>query len=450
MQLVLNEKTVRDLQLPPGKTRAIFHDLRQPGLIIVQGKTGTYAVRVEHNGTRHQESLGPVDSMTVTEARRKAAAVIGRIRENKLTPGQLIKQASTGPTFRQALDSYLVWLRNQGGTSGDRVLGEVTRYLSDWFDRPLRSIRYTDCEKRHEEISLRGKHVANRVIGNFGTVWNRHAIIARREDPTWPGNPTEGVSWHRDGQPDFESRRREPIPIGQLPLWWKSVHEIDSDRRRNYQLLVMFTGIRRNDGMTLRWEHLNLTVEPIEVQVYNIGKGRKVPVWLHAGSMIRPNPKGGFQKAFSVPLPRYLIDLLIKQRAEHTDDDGGWVFPGYAAKMTACKDCRALGLPGHVAGELSHMRDSRQTHIATGKLSPGEGAWSMHRCRDRYMTSQESVQMPVGIGHALVNHRYSNATVSDGYRRPSTEDLREWQEIMCAHLLDLMQPERKHHLQAVA
>lgn len=119
-----------------------------------------------------------------------------------------------------------------------------------------------------------------------------------------PRDLTEAVADHE------QHRRHEPVE--DLKAWWDAVDDLPSPIRRDLWMFILFTGLRRDDAKNVRWEHVN------------------VP----AGTIHRPNPKGGMDRAFAVPLSRCVLDLLRNRRATHAPDQG-WVFPAFTKRGTS-------------------------------------------------------------------------------------------------------------------
>ena len=74
-------------------------------------------------------------------------------------------------------------------------------------------------------------------------------------------------------------------------------------------LLACTTGLRSTDAKTVRWEHVDF----------------------ERWTVHRPKPKGGEDRAFTVPVAAFVLDLLRRRRKENgllfPEGDGGWVFP---------------------------------------------------------------------------------------------------------------------------
>src|SRR5690606_11949931 len=155
--------------------------------------------------------------------------------------------------------------------------------------------------RRHERITKgAGPYVANRTLRGFRAIYN----TALREHDLPTPNPTIAVHWNR------ERRRQEPVAWDDLPSWHERVLAL-SPTRRDYNLLVLFTGLRATDAATIRWTDVDLD----------------------AATLPRPRPKGGEARAFTTPLSRQCVAILGRRRAENAvefgahGDDHGWVFP---------------------------------------------------------------------------------------------------------------------------
>lgn len=60
-----------------------------------------------------------------------------------------------------------------------------------------------------------------------------------------------------------------------------------------------------------------------------------------AKTLFRPNPKGGKQRAFFIPLSSECIKLLKRRRAGNVDNNG-WVFPTDALGRGSAKIASAI------------------------------------------------------------------------------------------------------------
>ncbi|HWU91470.1 MAG TPA: hypothetical protein VN253_29585 [Kofleriaceae bacterium] len=207
-----------------------------------------------------------------------------------------------------------------------------------------------------------------------------------------------------------------------------------SDVLRDYQLVVLLTGLRRRDASSIRWEHANLTDKPISSRAWNASRARWDEIELAPRTLRRPNPKGGSDRAFAIPLSRACVEILERRRVENLDD-AGWAFPTIALKDRACDLCSELGLPPHIAGARIHLVEPKEAVKEDGAcviVSP-------HRLRDTYTSALVEVGGISGYAiDVLTNHRPPRGSVTAGYISLSTDHLAECQERVSEFLLAKM------------
>lgn len=406
---------VSEIVLPEGVPQLIVWDTELTGFGVVVGRTQrTFifnftapdgAKRRQKIGI-HGDQRGDGTSWNASNARQAAEELRGKV-SGGIDPSAEIRARNSGPTLREAVALHVDKMR--AGEASPRsiqaVESEIALYLGAWLDRPLRAITRTDCQTRHREISDKhGPYAANRTMRHVRAIWNT-ALKLHDIGP----NPTIAVHWNK------EHRRQEPIPWKDLPAW-RAVVDTLEPLRRDYQLLVMLTGLREMDAATIRWDHIDL----------------------EARTLRRPNPKGGKDRAFTIPLSSPLVEILKRRRAENAElgrDDHGWVFPTTALKTASCHLCAALGLGGHVKGSVIHLAEGKQ-QTARGSKKAHNVIPTPHRSRDTYTTALAEVGgvSPFAID-MLTNHRPPRGSVTAGYINLSDGHLAECQERVSAFLL---------------
>jgi integrase len=262
----------------------------------------------------------------------------------------------------------------------------------------------------------------------------------------FPANPTIAVVWNKEGgTSEYVERRREPVPWSKLPTWRIKVDDLENPVRRDYNLVALLTGLRRNDAASLRWEHVNLGDEPLDTRVWNASKKAWEEIRLAPRTILRPSPKGGAKRSFSIPLSSALIKILGRRRQENTalySSDNGWVFPTRALKdggekKQRCYLCLDLGMPEHVKGTMTHIAEPKEE---------SEILVAPHRLRDTYTSALAEIKDPPlspYVIDVLTNHRPPRGSVTAGYIDLSTEHLAECQERVTQLLLEKMTPPKK-------
>lgn len=302
------------------------------------------------------------------------------------------------PTLEDALRMHLRAMHAKGCSprSTGTLEEECRRHLGDWLRRPLDTLSRRECAERHEDLTEgSGPAVANRVLHQLRALYN---TAARRDERLPPTNPTIAVTYNR------VRRRRQPIPWSELPAWRRRLEALSNPVRRDLQLFLLFTGLRSLDARTVRWEHVDLD----------------------AGTLHRPCPKGGEDRAFTIPLAGVVLRLLASRRAENRSpsglggDDGGWAFPTLDR-----------------AGRVTHVKEPKEQRLVGGRkvaVLP-----SPHRLRDTFASAAHEARIhPLDL-KVLMNHALpAPDDVTQGYIRPSLEHLRGCVETVAAFLGDLM------------
>ena len=162
----------------------------------------------------------------------------------------------------------------------------------------------------------------------------------------------------------------------------------EDDDARDYLLVALFTGMRRNEIATPRWENVDL-------------RGRTLTV---------PRTKNG--DPLVLPLSRFLADVIAARR--ETVGQTEWVFPG-------------PGRTGHIV----------ETKSFTRPVSEASGVpFSLHDLRRTFITVAESLDIPAYALKRLLNHR-ADGDVTGGYIVMGVERLRAPVERVAARIREL-------------
>src|SRR5205085_11798378 len=137
----------------------------------------------------------------------------------------------------------------------------VERLLADWLDRPLRDISPEMVKARHDQIAADiaarnsggrrgggpaiGASTANGIMRALRAIWNS----AAKADASLPANPVKQLdAWFP------EQRRKGVVKAAELAAFYQATTALPSTTARDYILLLLFTGLRRNEAAALRWE----------------------------------------------------------------------------------------------------------------------------------------------------------------------------------------------------
>jgi integrase len=348
------------------------------GLRIGRSGKRSYLVQKTVGGQSRKVRIGDADNWTVEDARARARALIVQMDQGKDPNAERREEKARGVTLAEAVEMHANAMRAKQCVqrSIDAIREELERHAADWLTRPLSTLTADECARRHERVTASsGPYAANRVMTSIRACYRTAARRFRGQ--LNPESPTVGVTFNK------VRRRRQPIPWADLADWRRRVDSIKNPVRRDLQLLILHSGLRCADARTLRWEHVNLD----------------------AGTIFRPKPKGGEDRAFLVPASKIALEILKRRLADNIDDDG-WVFPST-----------------DMQGRRTYVQQAKeQRYDETGRkvgFLP-----SPHRLRDTFCTAaHESRVHPLDL-KVLVNHALSGGDVTEGYIRPSIEHLR--------------------------
>src|SRR5690606_18310280 len=112
------------------------------------------------------------------------------------------------------------------------------------FDRDMQSFTRREQRALHLELTERGKYAANNALRAIRAVLNPAAKIHEH----LPRDLTEAVTYHK--------QHRRPESVEALKAWWEAVDGLSNPIRRDLWLFILFTGLRRDDAKSARWEHV--------------------------------------------------------------------------------------------------------------------------------------------------------------------------------------------------
>jgi integrase len=373
-------------QAPPPATGVRFiRDSQLPGFalkITARGlKTWIVEARMKGQKNAKRRTLGRYPAVTPERARRLAIQELGRFAEGV---DQLAEQRSTrakAVTLGEVFTDYLALRDLKPVTVADYEKAFRTS-LEDWRHKQITAITRTMVEHRHRQETEKSPARANMAMRLLRALFN--FAIGKYEtaegEPVVTDNPVMRLNairaWNRI------DRRRRLIRLHELPAWFAAVEALRERTGRapvvaDWLEFLIFTGCRRTESLTLRWEHVNLD----------------------ARYFVIPDPKN--RLPHELPLSDRLHEVLTRRKEQ--DAGTGFVFPG-------------TGPTGRLVNEQDWVRQVRQD---SGVM------FTPHDLRRTFATVAESLDIPGYALKRLMNHASGiGGDVTAGYLQIDVERLR--------------------------
>jgi len=375
----LNQRMIDALTLP-GPT---LHDSEVPGLRVVRNKkSASYVLQTDQWSNRSK-----VRCIRVTLARTNEVT-LKRARELAIEKKLAIRRGEN-PNWRPPRgitlgEAWATYLRTRGPELSQATIDwcekKVNGALKRYLNRPLSEIDRAEARRLHESLTeSAGPWAANGALRVLKMLYND---AARVED--LPPNPvTRAVRMNK------ERPRNWALGQDELRQFWQRLEALESSRKADLWLLMLLTGLRSLSARSACWEHLS-----------------------DDGCLFIPTPKGGPDRAFTIPLSRFLLQRLEQRRQEDAPLESRWVFPSETSKRGFYSDThRTANFP-----YPPHMMRHTYRNLA---IEAG--------------VSFENVTL-------LMNHRLPHVSFRYITRDKLMSTLRQAQEQITEHVLRIVRP----------
>ena len=347
------------------------------------------------DGKTKRITLGRYPNMTVEQARIEAQKLLGQIATGHNPITEKKESKASAITLRSVFQEYLIARKSLKSTTIRDYEYIMREAFKEWQEQPLNSISKDMISKKHTQLGKASQARANlamrllRALFTFASGQYENA----KGQPLFPENPVKRLSLTRAW---FKvDRKISIIKEHELPAWYKAVQNVVDYRIsgkstiiRDYLLLVLFTGLRRQEAATLTW-----------TQVDFIGK-----------TLTITNTKNHCPHV--LPLSEFLFDLLQNRLTQKVND---YVFPG--------------------EGEAGHIVEPRKV---MDKITAASGVvFTIHDLRRNFITTAESLDIPAYALKYLLNHKTSQ-DVTAGYIIMTVDRVRKPMQDISDRLLQLM------------
>ena len=337
--------------LNPTKIRSISKPGRYAdgnGLYVLVDRSGAkrWMLRTVVQGRRRDIGLGGLQTVSLTDARAKAASFRSLARMGGDPVEERRKALRTVPSFREA--ARKVHAEHSGAWKNPKHRQQWINTLVEYAfpligERRVNEIETSDVLKVLSPIWLRKGETARRVKQRLGAVldWAKAAGFRSGD------NPVEGVLRGLPRQVD-RPEHHPALPYAEVPTFLTGLRRsgMDEATRLAFEFLIL-TATRTNEVLCAKWVEIDL-----ECRMWTI-----------------PAVRMKAARAHRVPLSPRCVEIL--KRASGLFSDSAYVFAGRSANkplsnMVFLMALRRMNLPVTAHGFRSAFRDwaSERTNFA--------------------------------------------------------------------------------------
>ena len=384
----LTKSVVDNITAPADRDQAFYRDAQLKGFAVRVTTSGVKSFIVEKlvNGKVRRMTIGRYGEITVEQARKEAQKLLGKIATG-IDPRAEQKTAELQSLpLTTVFQDYLKARKELKPRTLYDYQNVMNRAFAAWKDKPLLSITKDKVAKLHTSLGeTQGEAYANLAMRVLRALFNFAA--GQYEDAQGRSliteNPVKRLSqtraWYR------VERRQTYIKPYQLAAWYRGLEKMTNDTLRDYLLLLLFTGLRKNEAAQLKWTDVDLKAKTLTI----VDTKNRQP--------------------HTLPLSDYLFELLVRrQQAAHSE----YVFP-------------STGKGGYIV----------EPRKQTAKVTQDSGvAFTIHDLRRTFITLAESLDISAYAVKRLINHKMTN-DVTAGYIVSDVERLRKPMQLITNHLL---------------
>ncbi|MDA7084768.1 tyrosine-type recombinase/integrase [Pseudomonas sp. SA3-5] len=226
-----------------------YSDTEVAGLKLLVNRHGRkfFYLRYRHAGRQRSMKLGNYGDLDVADAR--SLALQHRALLAKGIDPQDANQTEQGMTFRRFVDDHYVPHARVSKRSANSDESKFKTHLFAVFGhKPLNTITRQEIQRYHDElISKRAPATANRHLALLKRCFNLAILWGHLEN-----NPAKGIRMHTENN---QSQRF--LSVEEAQRLWKALGKDDNQIAATAIKLMLVTGVRREEALQARWEHID-------------------------------------------------------------------------------------------------------------------------------------------------------------------------------------------------
>ena len=376
----------------PGKTaqKRYYDDtMKGFGVRVTSGGTKAFFVEKLIKKKLCRITLGRYPELTVEMARKEVHKLLGQIAIGMDPVAEKRAEKMREVTLNDVFNDYIQVRKSLKHNTLYNYKNVLTTAFAGWGDKSFLAITKDKVAKHHEKLGQEnGEAYANLAMRILRALFNFAA--GQYEDAQGKSliteNPVKRLSqtraWYR------VERRQTFIKSHDLAAWYAGVKTLSNETLRDYLLLLILTGLRRQEAARLTWHNVDLAAKTFTVT----------------------DTKN--HEPHTLPLTDYLYEL-IKSRSRSQSSE--YVFPGN--------------------GSSGHIIEPRKQMINVTKASGVE--FTVHDLRRTFITIAESLDISAYALKRLMNHKMGG-DITAGYIVTDVERLRKPMQQITDYVLQCM------------
>ncbi|MGD9687847.1 MAG: tyrosine-type recombinase/integrase [Desulfobacter sp.] len=339
--------------------RKDVYDSETRGFVVRLSPTkAAYCVAKRVNGRMTRVTIGdhgvylPDHTNPKLNARKLAQAIIAEMNQG-YNPNEAKKERrEQGLTLQQALDNYILDNPRLKPSTVREYRAMLRNHTADWLNKPIKDINTDMVQRLHTRLTRDQKpEQANKTVRTLRAIFYQNKNLLSENPACMPRK-----KWNRS------ERRTRVVQDFQLPEWFLAVSSYRNQDIADYLMLLLLTGMRRGEGLSLLWDDVDLQ-----------GK-----------ILVARGTKNG--KDHTMPLSDYLCEMLESRRTERVN---AYVFPSLTSKS-------------------GHLEEPKKVLSAVGKASGV--SFSFHDLRRTFMSAAAALGVSETLIKRLVNHSVQDVT----------------------------------------
>ncbi len=237
--------------------------------VRMHARKRTFKVATSVLGKQFRLTLGYWPLMSVDEARAKAMEVLRECRAGRV-PTKVVMPVL--PTIRTALDAYCI-AKGIKASSAKRYDSLVRTHFSDWLDRSVVELGSQGfAEHCHAFAGSKGNALVDVGRGVVTALIKYiNAVHGLSIESPFLKLAAAGL------MPEHSQPRARVLQIAELPAWKVAIDQL-GEKQRDFLLLTLSTGLRRNECRELTRNQIDLSGSVLSVPMTKNGKPHSLPV----------------------------------------------------------------------------------------------------------------------------------------------------------------------------